>query len=100
MKVCEIEFAVYEDTETIVKIVQGFMQVVQRRKDSRIAMWRARAATVDKFARWTIPNGFFIFIAWLYSLDTDDLHNLMDVGPHQTLFTLIGVIPAMASVVA
>eukprot|EP00746_Dinoflagellata_sp_MGD_P007037 gnl/MRDRNA2_/MRDRNA2_113903_c0_seq1.p1 gnl/MRDRNA2_/MRDRNA2_113903_c0~~gnl/MRDRNA2_/MRDRNA2_113903_c0_seq1.p1 ORF type:complete len:615 (-),score=86.54 gnl/MRDRNA2_/MRDRNA2_113903_c0_seq1:16-1824(-) len=90
---CDIEFAVHGDIGKIEKIINGFLQVVDRRRQTRVAMWQARALFVDQFARWTIPGGFLLFLIWLYNLDSEDLRELYENSSYQALFILSGVVP-------
>jgi Ca2+-binding EF-hand superfamily protein len=92
-KFCDSEFAAHDDIELIEKIVRGVVQVAERQKETRVAMWQQRALVVDQFSRCCFPVGYVIFLIWLYSMDNEDFQYLMENGSYQAFFLFVGMTP-------
>merc|ERR1712217_120316 len=54
-------------------ISKGFLEICQRKREARVAMWQRRAVGIDKQALWAVPLGYGIFLVRLFlSLGEED----------------------------
>jgi hypothetical protein len=89
----DMEFATLDSLDDIEKIVSGFMQIIERGKAARVAMWQSRASMVDHISRWTLPFGFFVFMARLFLLDEVTLQELSESGAMRNFFYFSSTMP-------
>lgn len=81
------------------QITQGFLEVIDRKRASKIHMWQRRAMQIDTFARWLIPIGFGIFMIILCTNDLNELLSMeLDKSKQYPLF-VAGFIPVLAAIV-
>jgi hypothetical protein len=58
-----------DDIEHAQRMVTGYLAFKDRQAKALELRWKTRALSVDYFARWTIPLGFFLALARLFAMD-------------------------------
>jgi len=77
--------SVEKTTEFVVAMIQGFLEMVERRARQNVAMWQHRAAQVDSAAIAMIPFTFFVLLVeiWVTRASTSD-----QMGIHMLVFLM------------
>jgi hypothetical protein len=84
-----------EDPETLKHMIKGFLQLMDKKVQSRKLMWKLRASLCDQFCRWAIPPGFFFFLAECVLLQESDYKKLATNKFLQAVVILSGLFPIM-----
>mmetsp|Transcript_64551 Transcript_64551/g.188851 ORF Transcript_64551/g.188851 Transcript_64551/m.188851 type:complete len:832 (-) Transcript_64551:142-2637(-) len=102
------EFAVFcdmclphiDDLKFMNGMVDGFLQIVERKRMTRTRMWQERAKSIDQFCRWTIPPGFFLFLAVLFTRSEAGFEHMVESKGVQFWLMFSGYIPLIIAITA
>lgn len=73
---CETSLPHKDDRDYMLQKLQHFMQLAEHERRRIAAMWASRAQTIDDFAQWALPPGFFVTFVWLNMTNEEELTRL------------------------
>jgi len=102
------EFAIFcdgflphvDDLEFMQAMLDGFLQIVERKRLMCQRMWQQRAKGIDRFCRWTVPPGFLLFIAVLFSKSNAGFEELVGNGGGQFGLIFVGYVLLLMALLA
>lgn len=95
---CDKHLVKTDDILRFKQITQGFLEIMDRKAAARVHMWQTRARVIDRFARYLIPLGYFLFLGLLFTKSRETLEKeMLDVPAQMPLF-IIGFVPLFVAV--